>query len=622
MDHVTERTNPERVHPRPQLVREDWADLCGQWMFAYDDDDRGVGEAWFSGGEPWDRTITVPFPPESKLSGVHDTTSRTIVWYRRTLEVPPLDGDRLVLHFGAVDYSARVWVDGTLVGEHEGGHTPFSFDVTDALVRGTEHVVVVRAEDRVDDVTQPRGKQDWLPEPHAIWYHRTTGIWQPVWTERVPATHLTQVHWTPDVAAASVRLEADLSALPEEAHHLRVRLRFGDELLAEQTALLTGRHGRFDVAVPALRHGQYQARLMWSPEAPHLVDAELEVLDASGRAVDTVRSYFGIRSVRIEDGRFVLNGHPYFLRLALNQGYWPESHLAAPSEDALRREVELAKALGFNGVRIHQKVEDPRFLYWCDRLGLLVWDEMPSAYEFAPAAVERVVREWMEVVRRDRSHPSVVAWVPLNESWGVWHISEDEQQQHHATALYHLTHALDATRPVISNDGWEHTESDIWGVHDYSAFGDSLRRRYADSEAVDRALSDRRPGRRRVVLGDRVDRGQPVVLTEFGGLSFVPEAGQNWFGYATVSSPEELEERLRDLVGAVLDNPELAGFCYTQLADTEQERNGLLTQEREPKLPTETVRQILCRPAAAVPSELIDANRRVARSATERRSAE
>jgi len=611
----TDPTHADIAYPRPQLVRDRWQDLCGEWEFAYDDDEIGLAEGWMGTRKPFDRRITVPFPPESKLSGIADPSPHDVVWYRRSVDLErPGPGERLVLHFGAVDHAAQVWLNGAQLGGHEGGHTPFSFDVTEALAEG-EQVIVVRAEDRAQDVTQPRGKQDWLEEPHGIWYHRTTGIWQPVWAEVVPRTHVSELHWTPDVATARVRVETTLSAAPEGTSRLRVRLTLAEELLAEHTVRVQGRHHEFDVAIPAARHGQYQERLLWSPNSPTLITAVVELL-VDDEVVDTVESYFGLRSVGIEDGRFLLNGQPCFLRLALEQGYWPESHLAAPSAQALRREVELVKMLGFNGVRIHQKVEDPRFLAWCDRLGLLVWDEMPSAFEFAPRAVERLTREWLEVVRRDRSHPSVVTWVPLNESWGVWHIAEVEEQQHYATALYHLTKALDGTRPVISNDGWEHTESDIWGVHDYAAHGKSLARRYDGAEAVGRVLRDRRPGPRRVVLGGPVDRGQPVVLTEFGGLSYTPSVGEKWFGYATVGSAEELSDRLRGLVGAVLDNPELAGFCYTQLTDTEQERNGLLTEDREPKLPVEVVHEILTRPARAIPPEEIDANRRAAGEVT------
>ncbi|RIQ15744.1 glycoside hydrolase family 2 protein, partial [Jiangella rhizosphaerae] len=397
-------------YPRPQLVRDDWVDLCGEWGFAYDDADAGRAERWYTAAEPFDRTITVPYPPESKLSGVHDPAPHAVVWYRRAvlLGVPGPD-QRVVLHFGAVDYAADVWVNGAHAGSHQGGHTPFSFDVTDLLVPGDEQVVVVRAEDHADDVTQPRGKQDWLEEPHAIWYHRTTGIWQPVWAEVVHRLHLTEVHWTPDVAGARVSLEVALPADPPRPVTVRARLRLGEEVLAEQEMRLDRAHGRWDVAVAAARHGQHLGRLLWSPESPTLIDADLEVVD-DGRTVDRVRSYLGLRSVGVADGRFLLNGQPYFLRLALEQGYWPASHLAAPDAAALRREVELVKELGFNGVRVHQKVEDPRFLAWCDRLGVLVWDEMPSAFEFAPRAVERLTHEWLEVVRRDRSHPCVVTW--------------------------------------------------------------------------------------------------------------------------------------------------------------------------------------------------------------------
>lgn len=601
------------AYPRPQLVRHQWQDLTGEWGFGYDDADVGRAQRWFDRTEPFDRTIMVPFPPESKLSGVHDPAPHPVVWYRRIVALArPASDERVLLHFGAVDYVADVWVNGVYVGGHEGGHTPFTFDVTEALTDTGDQVVVVRAEDHADDVSQPRGKQDWLDEPHAIWYHRTTGIWQPVWAEVVPAVHLTEVQWTPDLPGSQVSLEASLSRLPEHPCRLRVRLTFGDELLAEQTVRATRAELNVQIAIPAARHGQHAGRLLWSPEQPNLIDAELELVDDDGGVIDSVRSYFGLRSVGVQAGRFLLNGQSYFLRLALEQGYWPQSHLAAPSAEALRREAELVKELGFNGVRVHQKVEDPRFLAWCDRLGLLVWDEMPSAYEFAPRAVSRLTREWLDVVRRDRSHPCVVTWVPFNESWGIWHIAEVAEQQHYATALYHLTKALDGSRPVISNDGWEHTESDIWGVHDYAGRGDSIRERYDGPEQVARVLRDQRPARRQVLLSDPVYRGQPVMLTEFGGLSYTPDVGEKWHGYSTVESPEGLADQLRELVDAVLDNPELAGFCYTQLTDTEQERNGLLTEYREPKIPAATVRDILTRPAAAIPAEEIDASRRAA----------
>ncbi|NHA67260.1 glycoside hydrolase family 2 [Phycicoccus sp. CMS6Z-2] len=603
------------MHPRPQLARPAWTDLCGPWRFATDPDDIGVRSGWTCGEGPYDRDITVPFPPESKLSGIHEATTVPVVWYCRDLDLArPAAGRRTVLHLGAVDYRARVWVNGVSVGSHEGGHTPFACDLTDALTDDGPQRVVVRAEDPVDDPAQPRGKQDWRPEPHAIWYHRTTGIWQPVWLEEVDDCHVERLDWTTDVADGTVEALVRVTA-PHAAASVRIVIALDGEVLAESTVAIRGPETRVTLTLAATAHAQDSGHLTWSPDRPTLLDADVEVLGRGGDALDHVDSYVGLRSVGFADGRFLLNGLPLFLRLALHQGYWPESHLTAPSPDALRREVELAKEMGLNGVRIHQKAEDPRFLYWCDKIGLLVWGEMPSAYTFSTTAVERVVAEWTEIVRRDRSHPCVVTWVPLNESWGVAQIAVREQQQHYATALYHLTKALDPTRPVISNDGWEHTESDIWGVHDYASSGDRLTDRYAPPADLDRMLRDRRPGRRRVLLGDPVRRGQPIVLTEFGGLSYVPGSGQNWFGYATVEGPEEFEERLDGLIGAVLDNPELGGFCYTQLTDTEQERNGLVTEAREPKIPLERIRAMVQRPAAAVPSEEIDANRRSARRA-------
>jgi beta-galactosidase/beta-glucuronidase len=590
--------------PVPHRVRDGWLDLCGQWEFGYD--------AGPDSEMRFDRTITVPYPPESELSGIADRGFHPVVWYRRGVSVARADGRRVVLHFGAVDYRATVWVNGQLVAEHTGGHTPFSADITDALADQPEQVIVIRAEDQPGDVGQPRGKQDWQLEPHGIFYHRTTGIWQPVWIEWVPATHVTQLCWSADVGAGTVTLELQLNREPEAGARLAIRIRHGETSLVDQSVPVASADFRTVLRLPALDHALEARRLFWSPENPTLLDAQLQ-LTVPGEEPDTIGSYLGVRSTDIADGVFQLNGHPYFLRLVLEQGFWPQSHLAAPDAAALRREVELIKELGFNGARIHQKVEDPRFLYWCDRLGLLVWGEMANAFVFTPTAVERTVSEWLEVVRRDRTHPCIVTWVPLNESWGVPDIARSAQQQHYATALYHLTKALDPTRPVISNDGWEHTESDIWGVHDYTPAGDSIRERYGSPDELDRTLRDSGPGRRKVLLGDPVRRGQPVVITEFGGLSYAPEAGEKWFGYSTASDADDLLRRFADLVGAIAETRELAGFCYTQLTDTLQEANGLLTERREPKLDVEKVHEIVSQPSAAIPSEAVDVFRRRAR---------
>lgn len=598
----------DTLHPRPRLTRERWIDLCGAWGFAHDDADVGLDQRWFDQPERFDRRIEVPFPPESELSGINDKGYHPVVWYRRVFAAPQAPGERLILHFGAVDYSARVWVNGQLVATHEGGHTPFSADITTALGSG-EQVVVVRAEDQPLDGRMPRGKQDWEPTPHAIWYDRTTGIWQPVWLEPVPQTYLTSLHLTPDLTRSAVTVEARLNRAC--CGWVSITLTKGDERLADQRVFVDGDSLETTIAIPRARNGQRRGDLYWSPESPNLIAVAVTLASQSGEPLDTVQSYFGLRSVGIGDGRFLLNDRPYFVRSVLEQGFWPQSHLAAPNPDALRREVELIKALGFNACRIHQKIEDPRFLYWADHLGLLVWGEMANAYEFSASAVDRFTREWLSAVERDRSNPSIVTWVPINESWGVEDIARNPAQQAYASALYHLTRALDPTRPVISNEGWEHTYSDIVGIHDYTQHGTQLTERFGSREAIEATLHSFKPNRKRQrLIAD--ERGQPVMLTEFGGISFHPAAGQNWMGYATVGTEEEYLSILRDLFAAIYASPELAGFCYTQITDTQQEKNGLYDEHRTPKLPIAALRDIIWQPSNAVPTEYLDIARRKA----------
>ncbi|MEF2277401.1 sugar-binding domain-containing protein [Deinococcus sp. YIM 134068] len=595
------------LHPRPQLTRERWEDLCGTWQFAHDDGDRGVEERWFEREDVFDQRITVPFPPESRASGLRATGYHRVVWYRRTVRVAPEDrAGRVLLHFGAVDYRASVWVNGRLVAEHEGGHTPFTADLSAVLVADETQTLVVRAEDDPSDLAQPRGKQDWEEEPHAIWYHRTTGLWQPVWLEYVPGTFIQSLRWTPDVDRGRLGLCVRLNRAPARPLRVRVRLSLRGERLADDTYALEGQEVRREIDLDPARLRRDRKNLVWSPRRPNLIDARLTLLDDEDNVVDEVGSYAGLRSVGVRDGRFQLNGSAYYLRLVLAQNYWPESHLAAPSADALRREVELVKELGFNGVRIHQKVEDPRFLYWCDRLGLLVWGEMANAYVFTPEAQRRLTREWLDVLERDYNHPCIVTWVPVNESWGVPNLEGDPDQRAFVRGLYHLTRSLDATRPVIGNDGWELVEGDILGVHDYAMDGATLRERYHSAEALEHTLKTVQPSRRNFYLSGHHRRDEPVMLTEFGGLSHAPGDLDRWWGYGTLTDTDALLERYGELVGAVLDSPVISGFCYTQLTDTEQETNGLLREDRTPKLDPERVRAITTRFSRAVQSDVLE----------------
>jgi len=590
------------ARPRPQLLRSAWAELGGTWGFAHDDEDAGERDGWSAAGHRLGRRITVPFPPESPASGIGDDRIHDIVWYQRDVTweevlASGFDAERplLHLHFGAVDYRASVWVNGALVGTHEGGHIPFSFDITTALVEGATQSVVVRAEDRAADVEQPRGKQDWQEDAHIIWYRRTTGIWQQVWLEATPALFVEQLHLTPDIPAGLVRYEVNLNRPPAPGTRLRIRLLHGDDTIADLDAAVGTQRPTGTVTIPRLGNGQDRERILWSPESPTLIDALVTVEPADG-VPDTVSSYLGLRSVSVRDGSFLLNDRPLVLRSVLSQGYWPETHLAAPGEEALRAEVELIQSLGFNAARVHQKIEDPRFLYWADRLGLLVWAETPAAYVFSATAVERLTREWMRAIDRDRSHPCVVTWVPMNESWGIQDVSHSPAQRAFASGLAQLTRALDPTRPVITNDGWEHLESDLLTVHDYDADPDAVRARYLDAAARDALRTGIGPCGRAMVLTTTLREDAPLMLTEFGGIEFVPDAAasaEDSWGYSTAESADQFEHRLRALYRALQASTVLAGTCYTQLTDTLQEANGLCTEDRRPKLDAGTIRAIV-----------------------------
>ena len=426
--------------------------------------------------------------------------------------------------------------------------------------------------------------------------------WSPV-----PARRIERARFVTDVDRGVLGVHVDLiKARPND--HLAVRVTHRGECVADDsytvtaTGAVTGVQRELAVLPPTAKLDR--RTWLWAPEHPNLMDVTLTLTDAAGDIVDTVASYVGFRSVGTAARRFTLNGQPYYLRLVLEQGYWPGSHLAAPSPDALKREVELVKELGFNGVRVHQKVEDPRYLYWCDRLGVAVWAELPAAYGWSNTAVRRSAVEWLEVLRRDISVPSIVAWVPVNESWGVPNLQTDPAQRAFVQAMYSLAKAVDPTRPVIGNDGWEHVATDMITVHDYAPDGQTLRDRYGSQGALDRSLTGVQPYYRPLVLPDLVVQQQPMLLSEFGGISY--RAGEGaWTGYGAVHDDDEFRRRYADLVTAVLDSPVLAGFCYTQLTDTEQERNGLLTADREPKIDTAALRAVTQRVAAAVPGDAI-----------------
>lgn len=571
------------LHPRPQFRRSQWLSLDGPWDFCID------AQASYSAQQavPWSATIEVPFAPETERSGIADTGFYRCCWYRRDLPVDrPPEGERWLLHFGAVDYEAAVWINDRLAVRHEGGYTPFHVDISDLLLP-EGNVLFVRAEDDPHDLAKPRGKQDWQLHPHSIWYPRTTGIWQTVWLERVAATWLSQVRWTPSPERWELGLEARLAGIPRGDLDLHVRLFVGETVLADDSYRVVGGevHRRIGLSDPGI--DDYRNELLWSPSSPTLIHARLTLKTTDGQTVDAVESYTALRSIGVQGDRFVLNGRPYPLRLILDQGYWPESGATAPSAEALRRDVELAKVMGFNGVRKHQKIEDPRYLYWADTLGLLVWEEMPSAYRFSKQSIERLAREWMAVIERDANHPCIVAWVPFNESWGVPNLPDNPAQRHYVQGLYHLTKTLDPTRPVVGNDGWESVATDIIGIHDYDDSPHRILHRYGGEEPLPRLFQRERPAGRLLVLGEQEHLRQPIVLSEFGGIACSADGG-SW-GYSRAADGPALANQYSGLVGAVASLSFLAGFCYTQFSDTYQETNGLLYADRTPKFPFDEI---------------------------------
>jgi len=572
-------------YPRPQFRRRQWQSLNGTWEFAIDVEGRHASPDQLT----WSTHIEVPFAPETRRCGVADTGLYQGCWYRRTLPTPDCaEGERLMLHFGAVDYRATVWVDGTLVATHEGGYTPFEADITEALRPNQgEHVIVVWADDDPGDLAKPRGKQDWQLEPHSIWYPRTTGIWQTVWLERVPATRLASLQWTPNLERWEIGVTATVRGADSEKLLLSVRLKVFDLTLAHDQYLVVAGEVNRRIALSDPGVDDFRNELLWSPERPTLIEAEVELLNAAGDVLDRVESYTALRSFAVSGDRFLLNGRPYPLRLVLDQGYWDDTGMTPPSDTALRTDVILAKAMGFNGVRKHQKIEVPRYMYWADRLGLLVWEEMPSAYRFTKRSVSRLTQQWLEVLRRDFSHPCIMAWVPFNESWGVPNLPDSLPERNYVRALYYLTKTQDPTRPVIGNDGWESVATDIIGIHDYDDNPERIAQRYMAHTALPNLFKRERPGGRSLILEGVEGQEHPLVLSEFGGIAF--SSNPTHWGYSRSDTAQAFADRFTSLLKVVRTLDVLAGYCYTQFADTYQEANGLLRSDRTPKIPLEQI---------------------------------
>ena len=580
-------------YPRPQFVRTDWENLNGTWDFGFDDENAGEKKKWYQEFKG-DKKINVPFTYETKLSGIQDETRHDFIWYRRTISVDgeKLENNRYILHFEGSDFITKVWVNGAYAGSHRGGYARCSFDVTN-LVHDGENELTVKVEDSYDP-QQPRGKQRWIKENFGCWYIQTTGIWKTVWSEYVPKIGLASVKMTPDLQNAALKLEYEVDAAEEvlgEDLIVTASVSFKGVPVAKQSVMANQKHVGTTMNVSYYGSiGLEWGVCTWTPSQPDLYDIDFTVI-YKGEAVDEIGSYFAMREIRIDGPNILLNGHPLYQRLILDQGYWRDSHLTAPSEEALIEDIDKIHALGYNGLRKHQKIEDERFLYWCDVKGMLVWSEMAAAYQYSDYAVEEFAKEWMEIVRQNYNHPCIITWTPINESWGVSQVETRRVEQHFTEAVYHLTKSFDMMRPVIVNDGWEHTISDIITLHDYEEVGDTLYKRYTEYKDQIMTTEVYHSSGKSAFANGYEYKGQPMIISEYGGIAFNND--DSGWGYGNkVNTKEDFIRRFDDITTAVKKIPYCCGFCYTQVSDVQQEINGLMDIDRNFKVEPEVIKEI------------------------------
>ena len=581
---------PRPEHPRPQFVRDSWVNLNGTWSYTFDFGESGLTRG-LDKSEGFDGKITVPFSPESKLSGVEYKDFINCMWYQRAVDVPATwEGKKILLNFGAVDYYSTIYVNGNLAGRHWGGSSSFSVDMTPYVKAGEKANIVVCVKDDVRAGEQTGGKQSRSFYSAGCYYTRVTGIWQTVWMEAVAPAGLKEVYVKPDLDNSSFVLEPRFYAL-EKGLSLNVKVKDGDKVVAKKSVKVTN---PMTIVLPV------KNVKTWSPDSPFLYGLEYEVVNAEGQVVDQVVSYAGMRKIHIEGNRVFLNNEPLYLRMVLDQGFYPEGVWTAPTDEALKQDIEMSMSVGFNSARLHQKVFEERFHYWADKLGYITWGESASwgADTNNEMAARNFLNEWREVVTRDRNHPSIVIRTPFNETWerpkGV---EEARHQDRFISDVYDLTKTLDY-RPVHDVSGGYHVKTDIWSYHNYEQDPAKLKERLTvkNSGEVPTLAKDR----------EAAYSGQPYYLDEYGGIKWVIEQyASNTWGYG--QGPKSLDEfytRLEALTNVLLGFDYINGYTYTQLTDVEQEQNGIFTYDRKPKFDPAKLKAIFGKvPAWAEPKK-------------------
>ena len=570
---------PRPEYPRPQFERSEWINLNGQWSYTFDFSRSGMDRELFR-SEGFDGQITVPFAPQSELSGVGFTDFIPEMWYQRRLEIPAdWDGKRILLHFGAVDYIASIYIDGRIAGRHWGGSSSFTVDITRMVSAGKTHNLVIRVEDDERSGEYAKGKQCGRFASFGCEYTRTTGIWQTVWMEAVHKDGLKDVYVIPDLDQSRFVFRPEYYAV-QQGQKLRIRIIDNGKTVSEKT-------------IPATAQSQAELTVKkvktWSPEDPYLYDIEYDVLSAEGKVIDHVKAYAGMRKIQVIGNRIYLNDEPVYLRLVLDQGFYPDGIWTAPTDEALKRDIELSMAAGFNGARLHQKIFEPRFHYWADRLGYLTWGESASwgANINRIGSARNFLTEWEETVVRDRNHPSIIMWTPFNETWEHPDNREAAREAcRFVSDVYDLTRNLDY-RPCHDVSGNYHVKTDIFSVHQYEQDPGKFSAWIApvDGKVRQHDLENRE------VEYD----GQPYLVDEYGGIKWVvgQEFSEISWGYGNAPKTiEEVYERMEDLTDAILYFDHICGYCYTQLTDVEQEQNGIYNYDRTEKFDMERIRAI------------------------------
>lgn len=568
-------------YPRPHFRRDNWLSLNGIWEFEFDDAHSGEDRGLHNGNVKLNREINVPFTYQYAESGIGEREHHDTLWYRKSFKYDQSQGN-VILGFNASDYVTTVWVNGIYVGSHQGGFSPFTFDIT-RHVKAGDNYIVIKCYDALDP-TIPRGKQSWLNDPFSCWYVPNSGIWQSVWLDFVGEDSIDDFSITPDIDTNS--FSGEIKLRNSLADVIEINVLYENRLVKRQMFSTDGRYTRYTVNL--MEANFVDEITYWAPEHPNLFYVDIS-LYKDNALLDTVHTRFGMRKISVLDGQILLNNKPLYQRLILDQGYWKNSGLTPPSVDAIRRDVELTKEMGFNGARKHQKFEDPYYYYYADELGLLTWCEMPSSYNFNSDEISYVTREWQEIVNTAKKFSSIITYVPVNESWGIRKALTSKEQQSFAKSLYYLTKSIDPSRLVSTNDGWENmSDSDILAIHDYATLGEEFKSKY-NHNTYNTAFQTFR----RVFANGNEYRGQPVLLSEFGGIMFEKDQlGGNWGYNSAAKSDDEFFERLKALVDGIYE-ADFQGFCYTQLTDVQQEVNGLLDYDHNPKVEVKKIKDII-----------------------------